>query len=126
MKHKGHHGKDIRIPLNDWLFRLVEMLTDDAGNVFFGFYVRGQEDAGMQQVDMNDTENLPQDMQFVVLGDTNVDGKVGADDALNILKHVVKKRVMNHEGARFISDMNEDAVVDSADALQVLKKVVGK
>lgn len=126
LKEQGHRGKDIRIPLNDWLIRLVEMLVDEEGKVTFGFYVRGQEADGLQQWDMTDSAATPDDMQFIVLGDTDVDGDIGADDALNILKHNVGKRVMHHEGARFISDVNEDQAVNAVDALQVLKIVVGK
>ena len=47
-------------------------------------------------------------------------------DALKILKHAVKKAMMEHEGQQFLADMNEDGVIDAKDALKVLRKAVGK
>ena len=123
LKKHGHHGKDFRIPLNDDVIKLMEMWIEDA-KVYFGFVLR--EDGEQQEIAMDDITAAPQEMKFITLGDNDADGAVTAGDALNILKHIVNKAPMKHEGRQILSDMNEDDVVAADDALCVLKKVVGK
>jgi len=125
LKKHGHHGKDFRIPMNDEIFKLIEMLIED-GKVYFGFRERDDQTGEMQQIAMDNLTDVPQEMKFIVLGDNDADGAITAVDALAILKHVVNKAPMEHEGRRILSDMDEDEAVTANDALQVLKTVVGK
>lgn len=135
LKDKGHHGKDFRLPKSNDKFFIVGMIVKEDGSVEFIYIEKGKEDKGEQRFpahkdDVTNTDvtatDAPEGMDFITMGDTDVDGKVNAKDALKILKHAVKKAVMEHEGQRFLADMNEDNIIDAKDALKVLRKAVGK
>ena len=57
-------------------------------------------------------------------GDVDKNGKVTADDALVILKHVVKLAVITEELPLELADTDHDNVIGAADALETLKVVV--
>ena len=60
-----------------------------------------------------------------LLGDVNGDGEIKANDALEVLKAVVGKTVL--DGTQTLAaDVNKDGDVKANDALEILKKVVGK
>lgn len=56
-------------------------------------------------------------------GDVNADGEVGADDALEVLKNVVKLRSFNEHEA-LAADVDGNHIVEAKDALEILKHVV--
>ena len=134
-KLKDFVGKHIRLPKNNDKFYIVGMIINQDGTIEFIYVEKGKEDKGEQRLpaqkdDVTNTDvtatDVPEDMEFIEMGDTNVDGKVSAKDALDILKHAVRKAEMTHEGQKFLADMNEDGVIDARDALKVLRKAVGK
>lgn len=57
-------------------------------------------------------------------GDVNMDGEISAEDALNILKHVVRLAVLTDETVLELADTDHDGSVRAADALGTLKVVV--
>ncbi len=57
-------------------------------------------------------------------GDVNQNNEVTSEDALAILKHVVKLTPISDELALKLADADESGTVDSGDALEVLKIVV--
>ncbi len=59
-----------------------------------------------------------------ILGDANLDGKVTAADAAEILRAVVGLTVLDPV-AEFFADVNEDGQVTAADAAFILRAVVG-
>ena len=61
----------------------------------------------------------------IKLGDVNGDGKIGADDALEVLKSVVGKVELTEDQVK-AADVNKDGNVNAEDALEILKEVVGK
>lgn len=122
---RGHHGKEFRIPKYNDLFALLDMIID-GDEVFFGFCRLDEEQPEFEEIAMDDLENAPEGMDVIEMGDNNADGKVAADDALEILKHVVGAKRMEHQGRQLLSDLTEDEVIGADDALCVLKKVVGK
>ncbi len=123
---RGHHGKNFRVPTFNELFALLDMVIE-GDNVSFGFCRLDEEQPKFQEITMGELVNsAPEGMDVVEMGDNNADGKVAADDALEILKHVVGNKPMEHEGKRILSDMNVDEAIGADDALCVLKKVVGK
>ncbi|MBR4868669.1 MAG: hypothetical protein IKU10_05895, partial [Clostridia bacterium] len=123
---RGHHGKNFRVPTYNDLFALLDMVID-GDKVSFGFCRLDEEQPEFQEITMDELANaVPEGMDVIEMGDNNADGKVAANDALEILKHVVGNKPMEHEGRRLLSDLTEDEVIGADDALCVLKKVVGK
>lgn len=59
-----------------------------------------------------------------ILGDANLDGKVTAADAAEILRAVVGLTELNAEAA-FFADVNQDGQVTASDAAFILRAVVG-
>ncbi len=57
-------------------------------------------------------------------GDVNVDGEVAAEDALAILKHVVKLTTISNTLAVELADVDHNDAIEAADALEALKIVV--
>lgn len=57
-------------------------------------------------------------------GDVNMDNNVTAEDALAILKHVVKLEVITDEIPLKLADVNHDSAIGAEDALEALKVVV--
>ena len=123
---RGHHGKNFRIPAVNDLFALLDMVID-GDEVSFGFCRLDKEQPEFQEITMGElATSAPEGMAVIEMGDNNADGKVAANDALEILKHVVGSKPMEHEGRRILSDMDADEAIGADDALCVLKKVVGK
>lgn len=60
--------------------------------------------------------------EYNILGDVNGDGKVDANDALVILKHVANLEILD-EIATLFADVNGDTQVNANDALDILKYV---
>ena len=61
--------------------------------------------------------------KLYLMGDVNLDDKVTATDALEVLKHVVKLQLLEGN-ALVLADMNENNGVEAVDALEILKVVV--
>ena len=59
------------------------------------------------------------------IGDVNLDGKIAANDALEVLKSVVGKVILT-TGQQTAADTDGNGKVEAKDALNILKKVVGK
>ena len=57
-------------------------------------------------------------------GDVDKNGNVTAEDALSILKHVVKLQLIEDEVALILADVTKDGAIEAVDALEVLKIVV--
>lgn len=57
-------------------------------------------------------------------GDVDTNGEVTAEDALLVLKHVVKLSVIEEELPLILADMTGDEAISSEDALEILKTVV--
>lgn len=57
-------------------------------------------------------------------GDVDRNGKVTADDALAILKHVVKLQIIDGEISAILADGNHSGTIEATDALETLKVVV--
>ena len=57
-------------------------------------------------------------------GDVDKNGNVTAEDALSILKHVVKLELIEEEIAILLADVNQNEAIEAADALEALKVVV--
>ena len=72
-----------------------------------------------------DTGNYQIEVEQLLLGDVDFDGKVTASDALEVLKSVVGKVTLT-KTQKQVADLIEDSSVDATDALQILKVVVGK
>lgn len=66
------------------------------------------------------TETTPEQAEGL-LGDVNDDGKINAEDALLILKHVAKIEIIDTTPA----DVSFDSKIDAQDALLVLKYAAG-
>ncbi len=135
LKDKLQQLKDFLFPKSNDTFYIVGMVVKEDGSIEFVYVEKGKEDKGEQRLpackdDVTGTDvtatDIPEGMDFITLGDTDVDGKVSAKDALQILKHTVKKAVMEHAGQQFLADVNEDGVIDAKDALKALRKAVGK
>lgn len=63
------------------------------------------------------------DILTYTLGDTTCDGSISADDALLVLKHVVKLTALT-ENAYLAAEVSGDTHITAEDALYILKKVV--
>ena len=61
----------------------------------------------------------------ILCGDVDGDGKVTAADALEVLKSVVGKTILDENQFK-AADTDGSGKADAADALNILKKVVGK
>lgn len=57
-------------------------------------------------------------------GDVGMDGKVDANDALSVLKHVVRLEIIEDQTALKLADITKDGNIDANDALGILKVVV--
>ena len=60
----------------------------------------------------------------VSYGDVNVDGKVGAKDALSVLRSAVGKETLTAK-QKEAADLNADGKIDAKDAQKILKQAVG-
>lgn len=70
-----------------------------------------------------DTTDMPVPTPGGLLGDANGNGEVTAEDALLVLKHVVKLTTVD-EAYQKLADVNRDAKITAEDALMILKYVV--
>lgn len=66
----------------------------------------------------------PDPVTTYIYGDINMDGNVTAEDALGILKHVVKLQEIMDEIPLKLADANHDTEIGADDALETLKVVV--
>ena len=99
LKDKLQNAKDFFLPKNNDTFYIVGMVITEDGKIEFIYVEKGQEDKGEQRLpcqkdDVTATDvtatDIPDGMDLITMGDTDVDGKVSAKDALAILKHLVK------------------------------------
>lgn len=135
LKDKLFQNGKFQMPKSNDKFYIIGMIINEDGTLEFIYVEKGKEDKGEQRLpctpdDVTNTDvtgtDLPDGMDFIELGDTDVDGRVSAKDALMMLKHSVKKALIEHEGQKFLADLNEDGVIDAKDALKALRKAVGK
>lgn len=56
----------------------------------------------------------------IVLGDVNNDGSIDANDALSVLKHVAKLKILE-DNALIAANVNNDGIITANDALEILK-----
>lgn len=73
---------------------------------------------------INPTTSPEPELVGYILGDVNKNDKVEAEDALAILKHVVKLEMFTDEVTIRIADIKNDGIIDAEDALNTLKVVV--
>lgn len=66
----------------------------------------------------------PDPVTTYIYGDISMDGNVTAEDALGILKHVVRLQVITDEIPLKLADVNHDTEIGADDALETLKVVV--
>ncbi len=70
-------------------------------------------------------KNGTYEYKFIVMADSNADGKVNSTDALTMLSHSVKKAEIEDPDKLTASDINLDGKVNSTDALVALQISVG-
>ena len=70
-------------------------------------------------------EETPTPLTAVLAGDVNGDGKIAANDALQVLKQVVGKETLT-DAAFFAADFSQSGTLGAQNALQILKVIVGK
>ena len=118
---------EITIPANGKFDGKIKLTLDDETKATFdetfanGNYVEGyiafnaasEENAGI---------NVP--VNVGTLGDANLDGKVTAADAAEILRAIVGLTELDEE-AQAMADVNEDGDVTAADASFILRAIVG-
>ncbi len=66
------------------------------------------------------------DYRFVILGDTNGDGKIASTDALIILKHTVGSALIEGDAKLEAGDIDNNGKINATDALIALQFSVGK
>lgn len=116
---------NVTVPANGKFDGKIKITLDDAAKEYFdatfanGNFVEGyvnfhaMSGAGMDAPIVNGS-----------LGDANLDGKVTAADAAEILRAVVKLTELSAEAALY-ADVNQDGNVTAADASFILRAVVG-
>ncbi len=67
---------------------------------------------------------MASDLQKIYYGDIDRNGSVTSEDALLVLKHVVKLDTLQEPEKVVLADLNKDGKITSEDALQILKTVV--
>lgn len=72
----------------------------------------------------NTFTTLEQEKALVAYGDVTLDGKVNAEDALAVLRHVVRLQPLTDMNRIELADVNHDAAIDAEDALLILKITV--
>ena len=117
----------ITIPANGTYEGKLKITLDDEVKEYFdatfanGTYIDGY----VYFTNQNNSEaagNTP--VAAGILGDANLDNKVTAADAAEILRYVVGLTNLD-EVAMFFADVNEDGTVTAADAAFILRAVVG-
>ena len=63
--------------------------------------------------------------KFILMGDTNHDGRVNSSDALEILQHSVGSKTIEGNALK-AADLTADGNINSADALNALQVSVGR
>ena len=107
---------------------LIENVVENAAEELFAFYdyfywpessqeeIDGFLEALFAAIGMGDPE--------IVMGDVNMDGEVGVDDALIVLRCALGVQELDEEALAY-ADMNGDGVVNAVDALVVLRLALG-
>lgn len=72
----------------------------------------------------SDTSAQAAEETVLYYGDVDMNGFVTAEDALAVLKHVVKLSVITDETAKILADITKDESLSAEDALEILKVVV--
>lgn len=62
--------------------------------------------------------------QKYLYGDVNLDGEVAADDALEVLRHVVGLTILTGDKEQALADITYDEKIEAVDALEIIKVVV--
>ncbi len=117
---------EITIPANGtYEGKLKITLDDDAKAYFDQIFANGNFVEGYVYFEnQNPAAATDTPVSAGLLGDANLDGKVTAADAAEILRAVVGLTELNAE-ALFFADVNQDGSVTAADAAFILRAVVG-
>lgn len=103
-------------------------LDDDMGIGFYSVLVERDENGNLEGYSLYFYDRevfIPLEDAISNMGDVTGNGKIGADDALEVLKIVVGKAA-NTPAVQAVADVNRDGEIGADDALEILKKVVGK
>ena len=73
---------------------------------------------------INTLSSFAQQGDIICYGDVDGNRKIQADDALLVLKHVVKLETIQEEIPALLADIDQNSSIDAEDALQILKTVV--
>ncbi len=117
----------ITIPANGtYEGKLTITLDDEVKEQFDSTFANGTYVEGYVYFTNKDNSGATADSPVGegILGDANLDGKVTAADAAEILRAVVGLTELN-AAAQFFADVNEDGQVTAADAAFILRAVVG-
>jgi hypothetical protein len=116
----------ITIPANGTYEGTLTITLDDAAKEYFDqTFVNGNFFEGyVYFTNQNPDAATDTPVSAGLLGDANLDGKVTAADAAEILRAVVGLTELSAE-AMFFADVNQDGDVTAADAAFILRAVVG-
>jgi len=118
---------NVTIPANGkFVGKLTITLDDDAVSFIENYFPNGTFVEGYVAFHGNSEDNVGvvAPVNEGVYGDANLDGKVTAADAAEILRAVVGLTELS-EAAAFLADVNQDGSVTAADAAFLLRAVVG-
>ena len=115
----------ITIPANGkYDGKLTLTLDDDTKSMFDETFANGNFIEGYIAFDSETGTGAVVPVNEGTLGDANLDGKVTAADAAEILRAVVGLTELSKEAA-YMADVNEDGEVTAADASFILRAIVG-
>ena len=106
--------------------KITLTLDDDVKEYFDSLFANGNFVEGYIAFDSASEDNagIVAPVNEGVYGDANLDGKVTAADAAEILRAVVGLTELS-DAAAFLADANQDGAVTAADAAFILRAVVG-
>lgn len=116
---------NVTVPANGKFDGKIKITLDDTAKAYFNsVFANGNFVEGY--INFHAMSGAGMDAPIVdgSLGDANLDGKVTAADAAEILRAVVKLTELSEEAA-FYADVNQDGSVTAADASFILRAVVG-
>ncbi len=106
--------------------KITITVDDDYKEIFDSIYPNGNFIEGYVAFYGNSEDNagIVAPVNEGYYGDANLDGKVTAADAAEILRAVVGLTELSEE-ATFLADVNQDGSITAADAAMILRAVVG-
>ena len=114
------------VPANGYFDgKITITLSDDVKAQFDSKFENGNFVEGyIEFIPSEDNSGIVAPVNKGVYGDANLDGKVTAADAAEILRAVVGLTELSEEAA-FLADVNQDGQVTASDAAFILRAVVG-